>query len=186
MNYHPNDLNSVKLLICYLLYNLEVQISQEELYDIAVNSGIINYFYYNEAIDELLINDTILSTADENGRIVITLSKKGIIYVKDFSSYVQLSFRQRLMRAAMEYKARKLRNAELSIEYEECENGCNLILRLFENSTTLIDMKLFAGSKTEAELIAEKISNDSENFYYNFINFIFNKSSSLENTNTEI
>ena len=70
MDYQPNDLNSVKILICYLLHHLEEKTESEELYEIAVDSGIINYFYYNEAIDELLVNDTIYSDVDENGNIM--------------------------------------------------------------------------------------------------------------------
>ena len=122
MNYQPNDVNSVKLLICYLLYHLEMQITPEGLYDIAVDSGTINYFHYNEALDEILINDTILSKIDENGKVVLSLSEKGITYVKDFSTYVQRSFRDRLMHSAIQYKAQQLKNASLYTDYEELEN----------------------------------------------------------------
>ena len=54
--YKPDDVNSVKILLCCLLHNLDSVINADELYDIAVDSGIINYFYYNEAIEELLKN----------------------------------------------------------------------------------------------------------------------------------
>ena len=98
-----------------------MQITPEELYDIAVDSGTINYFHYNEAVDELLVNDTILSDIDTNGKVVFSLSQKGITYVKNFSTYVQRSFRDRLMHSAIQYKARKMKNASLSTDYEELE-----------------------------------------------------------------
>ncbi|MBE6842331.1 MAG: DUF4364 family protein [Ruminococcus sp.] len=183
MNYQPNDVNSVKLLICYLLYHLEMQITPEELYDIAVDSGTINYFHYNEALDELLINDTILSKIDENGKVVLSLSEKGITYVKDFSTYVQRSFRDRLMHSAIQYKAQQLKNASLYTDYEELENGCNLICRISDNNKVLVDMKLFTGSRTQAELISEKISTDPSNFYSSFIYFILSQEPPFEENN---
>lgn len=175
MNYQPNDLNSVKLLICYLLYNLETETDSEALYEIAVDSGTINYFYYNEAIDELLINDTILSNADENGHMLFSLSDKGKKYVKNFSTYVQRSFRDRLMYSAMQYKARQLENASLSLDYEDSDGGCSLICSISNNSKTLVDMKLFAASRTQAELIGERISENPSKFYSQFIDFILGK-----------
>lgn len=175
MNYQPNDLNSVKILICYLLYNLEAEIDSEALYDIAVESGTINYFYYNEAIDELIINDTIFSNADDAGHLFFSLSKKGIEFVKDFSSYVQRSFRDRLMYSAMQYKAKLLQNASLSLEYDNTENGCNLICKISDKDKLLIDLKLFTQSQTQAELIGERISSDPSKFYSNFMDFILSK-----------
>lgn len=180
MNYQPDDLNSVKLLICYLLYNLDTQIDAEALYDIAVDSGIINYFYYNEAIDELIVNDTMFSKADENGKLFFSLSKKGKKYVKDFSKYVQLSFRKRLMYSAMQYKSRQLRNANLWLDYQNDEGGCTLICNISDNDKTLIDLKLFTQSQTQAELIGERISEDPADFYSSFIDFIVNKKISYE------
>ena len=175
MEYQPNDLNSVKILICYLLYNLENPIDSEALYDIAVESGTINYFYYNEAVDDLLVNDTILSDASENGRMFFSLSNKGKTFVKDFSKYVQRSFRDRLMYSAMQYKVNQLKNASLSIDYEDCAEGCKLICGISEGNKNLFEFKLLAGNRTQAELLGEQISVDPSAFYSNFIDYILHK-----------
>lgn len=175
MDYQPNDLNSVKILICYLLNNLESEIKSDELYDIAVDSGIINYFYYNEAIDELLFNDTIYSDVDGDGCTCFSLSEKGQLFVKDFSTYVQLSFRNRLMYAAMQYKAKKLQNASLSLDYEENSDGCSVICSISDGSKNLIEMKLLTQNRTQAELIGERISDNPSAFYQDFIEYTIQK-----------
>ena len=175
MDYQPNDLNSVKILICYLLHHLEGKTESEELYEIAVDSGIINYFYYNEAIDELLVNDTIYSDVDDNGNMFFSLSEKGEIYVRDFSSYVQRSFRNRLMYSAIQYKARKLQNASLSLDYEENDEGCRLICSISDDSKCLVELKLLTQNKTQAELIGERISENPSSFYKDVIEYIIQK-----------
>jgi len=178
VEYRPNDLNSVKILICYLLYNLETRIDSEALYEISVDSGIINYFYYNEAIDELLVNDTIFSEPDENGKMCFYLSDKGKKYVKDFSTYVQLSFRNRLMYSAIQYKAKQTKNASLSVDYKESENGCRLICGISDSGKNLIELDLLTQNKAEAELIADRISENPSVFYSDFIKYILNSKTS--------
>lgn len=177
MDYQPSDLNSVKLLICYLLYNLENGIDSEELYEISVDSGILNYFYYNEAIDELLVNDTIYSKAKNNGRFHFTLSEKGVTYVKEFSKYVELSFRKRILNAALQYKAHKTQNVSVHVKYEPDENGCYLLFGIADkkDNKSLVNMKLFTHSQTQAELIAEQITENPSSFYSDFIDFMLKK-----------
>ena len=53
------DIQTVKILICYLLYRINKPIDSEQLYDIAVGTEIINYFFYQDAIDYLIKNDSI-------------------------------------------------------------------------------------------------------------------------------
>lgn len=177
MDYQPSDLNSVKLLICYLLYNLESGIDSEELYEISVDSGILNYFYYNEAIDELLVNDTIYSKAKNNGRFHFTLSEKGVTYVKEFSKYVELSFRKRILNAALQYKAHKTQNVSVAVKYEPDDDGCFLLFSIADkkDKKPLVNMKLFTHSQTQAEIVAEQITEDPSAFYSDFIDFMLKK-----------
>ncbi len=175
VDFQPNDLNSVKILICYLLHNLGEKINSDEMYDIAVEPGIINYFYYNEAIEELLVNDTIYSDVDDAGNTCFSLSEKGEIFVKDFSSYVERSFRNRLMYSAMQYRAKKLQNASLTLDYEDADNGCRLICSISDGSKSLVELKLFTGNRTQAELIGERISDNPSSFYQDIIEYSIQK-----------
>ncbi|MCQ2465852.1 MAG: DUF4364 family protein [Oscillospiraceae bacterium] len=174
-DYQPNDLNSVKILICYLIHNLETGINSDELYDIAVNSGIITHFYYSEAIEDLLVNDTILSDVDAEGNTCFSLSEKGKLFVKDFSSYVERSFRNRIMYAALQYKARKLRNASFSLDYEDSDSGCVLSCSISDGSRNLVEFRLLTQNRTQAELIGERISDNPSSFYQDFIEYSLQK-----------
>lgn len=48
------DVQTVKILICYLLYRINKPVDSEQLYDIAVTTEIINYFFYQDAMDYLI------------------------------------------------------------------------------------------------------------------------------------
>ena len=60
------DVQTVKILICYLLYRINKPVDSEQLYDIAVTTEIINYFFYQDAMDYLIKNNSIHSEQYKN------------------------------------------------------------------------------------------------------------------------
>ena len=55
-----NSLHSVKILLCYLLNKLDMPVSPDDLLQIVMDSEIINYFYYNDAVCALLDNGALV------------------------------------------------------------------------------------------------------------------------------
>lgn len=39
------DVHTLNILLCYLLYKINRPVAIEQLYDIAVGTGVINYFF---------------------------------------------------------------------------------------------------------------------------------------------
>ena len=77
-DYNSAELNSahrVKVLICYLLDRLKQPVTEEQLYEIAVESGVVNYFYYAEALEGLLQNRSLIR-AERNGKPISSLPKR--------------------------------------------------------------------------------------------------------------
>lgn len=72
------DVQTVKILICYLLYRINKPVDSEQLYDIAVTTEIINYFFYQDAMDYLIKNNSIHSEDGKNNTKIYTLTEKGI------------------------------------------------------------------------------------------------------------
>ena len=100
INYELNDLHSVKVLICHLLNSIHKEVSLEELYEIAVGSEIINYFYYNEAIEDLLKTGAI-EKKDKNGKEVIAFvieNKNGCIAISSEAANNSFLIRKRSLR----------------------------------------------------------------------------------------
>ncbi len=84
------------------------------------------------------------------------------------------------MYSAMQYKARKMQNASLSLDYEESEEGCRLICSISDSSRELVELKLLTQNRTQAELIGERISDNPASFYKDFIEYIIQKRNSQD------
>ena len=60
------DVPTLNILLCYLLYKIDRPVSPDQLYDIAIGTGVVNYFYYQDSIGYLLKNGHItLEKGDE-------------------------------------------------------------------------------------------------------------------------
>ena len=159
------DIPTLNILLCYLLYKIDRPVSPDQLYDIAIGTGIINYFYYQDSIGYLLKNGLIVLEKDEKGTEKYILQPKGRECAKQLKNYAPKSYRDKLVLAALRYFARIKYEKELKIEYEPVGNGYYVRVRCIDNTFDLMDLRLYAPDMTQAKLIGEKILLNPAGFY---------------------
>lgn len=161
---------SVKILICYLLKKLDRPVTAEQLYEIAVGNEIINYFYYTEAINELIKNQTILTEKTENGEIYI-LAEKGMYGADEFKKYVPKTFREKLLSAALKYFAKLKIESEVKCDIIKSENGYYVKCEILDKDYNLMELKLFAPDEEQAKLVTDRILLNPTDFYGKVIGY---------------
>ena len=159
------DVPTLNILICYLIYKIDRPVGKEHLYDIVINTGVINYFYYQDSIDYLLKNGLIAEGKDDHGLDCYTLLTKGVACARELKKYAPKSYRDKLVLAALRYFARLKFEQEIKIEYIPVENGCYTHIRCLDTKNDLMDLKLFAPDMGQAKLIGEKIMLNPAGFY---------------------
>lgn len=164
------DLQTVKILICYLLYRIHKPIDADHLYDIAVSTEIINYFYYQDAIDYLIKNNSIIQTDGNDNSKTYTLTEKGIDCAKTLRDYVPKSYRDRIVVAALKYFSWLKYKNEVKIEYIKLENGYYVHCRCLDINDDLMDLKLYAPDLCQAELLGKNIMKNPTGFYSRILN----------------
>lgn len=171
-SFETNNTETAKLLLCYVLFKISKPVIAEQLYEITVKSGVINYFYYNDAIASLLENQCIEKSTDENGNEIFTLAQKGVILAKNFKSYIPKSFRDRLVTAAIKYfNDIRIKN-EFTLKSCEIENGFNVEFSCFDGKLKLMDLKMYAPDADQAELIMNKIRINPIGFYSEVLGYV--------------
>ena len=101
-NTEISAVHSVKIAICYLLDEIEKPIRESELYEIVMKSEAVNYFHYNQAIEELLKSGA-LTAYEENGERFFKLEEKGRQSSECYNDYVPYHFRKRLLKSAFKF-----------------------------------------------------------------------------------
>lgn len=168
------DIQTVKILICYLLYRIHKPIDSEQLYDIAVSTEIINYFFYQDAIDYLIKNDSIEVSAGENNSKIFTLTEKGISCAKTLRGYVPKSYRDKIVTAALRYFAKLKYENEVKIEYIKLDKGYYVHCRCLDIKDDLMDLKLYAPDLGQAELLGKNIMKNPTGFYSKILDIALN------------
>lgn len=160
-----NDLHLINILLCYLLYRIKQPITPDALYDIAVSTGIINYFYYQDSLDFLTKNGSLELKPDKKGEPCYTLTPQGELCAMRLKNYVPKIFRDKLVLAALRYTARQKYENEVRITYESMDKGYYVHLRCLDTGDDLLDMKMFAPDMRQAKLLGERIMKNPLGFY---------------------
>ncbi|MCI6559798.1 MAG: DUF4364 family protein [Ruminococcus sp.] len=159
------DVPTLNILLCYLLYKIDREVEIEHLYEIAVSTGLVNYFYYQDSIDYLLKNDCIAIKKNKNDEDCYVLQPKGKDCAKELKKYAPKSYRDKLVLGALRYFARLKYEQEIKIEYIPVENGYYTHVRCLDLKCDLMDLKLYAPDLTQAKLLGERIMLNPAGFY---------------------
>lgn len=170
-----NSVHSVKILLCYILEKLNRPVTEEQLRLISEDSGVINYFYYSDALAELISNGSVLS---DNGSIILT--EKGRLGSEYFNRYIPLVFRKKLLKAAFGFFIRQQNEDMCSCTVSELCEGCNVRFSFSDGGRELINMSFFAPDMEQGELIAERIKENPSGAYQKILGFL------LDNSENEI
>ncbi len=159
------DIPTLNILLCYLLYKIAKPVEPDHLYEIAIGTGVVNYFSYQDSIGYLLENGLIERKGGGDSPEVFVLCRKGTECARQLKKYAPKSYRDKLVLAALRYFARLKAEQEIKIEYIPVENGCYVRVRCLDIDGDLMDMKLFAPDSTQAKIIGERILLNPAGFY---------------------
>ena len=168
-----DDIHTVNILLCYLLYRLKRPIEPDQLYDIAVNKEIINYFTYQESISYLIKNGSV-NEQEIDGRKVYILTDKGTSGAKTLRTFVKKSYRDRIVVAALKYFAKIKYQNEVKIDYIPLERGYYVHCRCIDVKDDLMDLKLYAPDKAQAEKKKKNIMKNPLGFYSKVLELTLN------------
>lgn len=168
-----NSVHSVKILLCYILDRLNCSVTEEQLRIISDDSEIINYFYFSDALEELIANNSV-SVSEKDGMRFFTITEKGRLGSEYFNRSIPLVFRKKLLHTAFSFFAAKEHESMCSCDITETPDGCNVRFILKEKDYDLIDMSFYAPDTEQAKLISEKISANPIEAYKNILGYLLN------------
>ena len=154
--------------ICILLSDLLLRFNgilpEDWLYEIAVPTGHVSYFMYMDAIGALQEQNSIVSCT-EDGVPCFRLTDAGKRSVKQSRLYVPKFFRDRVHLTALRYVARKRALRDLRSSYEQDAHGWNVTLSCMDRGTEMMQLRIHAPSKEQAELFNERILRNPARFF---------------------
>lgn len=171
----PNMMNltdtyAVKILICYFLRQINRPITPLQLTEIATDDGIVNYFVFTEAMNQLLEAKTI-TIEQEDGEEYYVLSELAKLGADDFKRMVPKSFRDKILGSGLRFFAKLKNENDVKVSISEQEKGFTVGIHCTDGPLMLMDLKLYAPDREQAELLADKIMLNPADFYGKVLDF---------------
>lgn len=158
------DTYAIKILVCYFLKQINRPITPEQLIEIATEDGLINYFIFTEAINQLLEAKTLI-LEERDGEQYYVLTEMARIGADDFKTMVPRAFRDKILTSGLKFFARLKNENDVKISYTEQQKGWSVNVLCTEGGLTLMDLKLYAPDREQAEILGEKIMLNPVDFY---------------------
>lgn len=162
-----------KVLILYILNQLDDGIIEDGLYKIITSINDVNYFYFKEVLTDLLDSKLVgIFTKDENTSVIkITTEGKNALFLTI-----------NVLPGILKLKADNIFKDKLSSITEETsviaefipknENDFTIKCKIIENNEIIFEVKTFAGSRDMAKKIVDNWNKNASNIYPKILNIL--------------
>ncbi len=163
------DTNDIRILICYILSNIEEALTQEEISNIIREYGLANYFEIAHAISQL--HELKAIKLDDMDRFTVTDAGREI--AETLSSSLPYTVKKKALKSTN--KALKIKESlkDNIAKIEPCEKGYKVIIVIPDGSLEMLRVEIFASSREEAERAVENFLSNPLALYLNNLNLLF-------------
>lgn len=168
----PGGLRSrseIKILVCYLLKNIDKPVSKEQVNEIMLENGLANYFEVNQAISDLVKNGSIDWNINGEEQLFF-LTDNGKTAAQMLESNLPRAVREKAINTAIRLMTKARRERENEIEVDKLENGgYHVTFRIFDIDDELLTLKIFVADSMQVETVRQNFLNDPVKLYSNII-----------------
>ncbi len=159
------ELAENKLILLYIIINLEAPASNLLITKVILENKIMNYIFLQQYLDELC-DGKFIDKLDIDDKICYKISPSGKQSLDFFLSLIPAGTKARIDDALSEYKKQQKNQTIIIADFEAVnENEYITSLKIAEGNFTYIDLKLTVGSRNDARKICDNWSANSEKLY---------------------
>ena len=144
----------IKILVCYLLDKVKEPMTRAQLCECLQNTGLVNYFDLNTAIDELLESKMICET-EYLGETSLEVTEAGKSNSRILETTLTNTTRERSVKAALKLLARARAERETNVNIEKNETGYTVTFIIESHGDKLMSLSLYAADILQAEQLKD-------------------------------
>jgi len=165
-----HDLSINKLIILYMLREVELPLTNTQLSEFIIDKGYTDYFSFQEFLHQLIDTD-LIRTITTSKSTSYHITSEGITTLEYFESRISDLIRNEIDAYLLDNKYDIKQKLEISSEYiPENDGDCLVHLVAKENKKTLIDLTINVFDKDYAVQICDTWKDQSHVLYKTIIN----------------
>jgi hypothetical protein len=163
----------IKILVCYTLSSVDMPITRNQLCDSLQQTGLVNYFDANTAIDELLESESVFEN-EEAGVKYLEVAPKGRNSARELENTLLPGVREKAVKAAISIAKRARFEKENNAVINKTENGYDVVLEIEDAGVKYFSLTLNVPDILQAEQLRDGFLNDPGNIYSTVIDSLIN------------
>ena len=145
--------DDIKLLICYILSNVERSLSRSDILSALLQNNLANYFEINNAFSDLIENENIVE--DPQNPNLYTVTESGQVISAQLHSSLPISIRDKALKAALNLLSKVKRETENNALICKVDSGYNLKCNISGGNIDLLSFSLYVPDKLQADFVKE-------------------------------
>lgn len=159
------SLTLYKLMILYMLYNLDFPLTNSQLSEFFVNHGYTSYFHLQQAVNELVETNFIHGEQIRN-TTNYHLTETGKEALSMFDSKIPDPIKDDILEYFKENKYELRKEVDITADYYPLKKGEYMVKALIkERGTVLMELSLNVVSKEQAIVVCDKWAQKSDAVY---------------------
>lgn len=149
----------IKMLLCYILSNMDGPMSFAQLYEALSEHSLVNYFELVRVLDNLCELGHLETAAAPDGSDRYAVTELGRRAGDEFERTLPFTVREKALEASRRVVERQRRLTEVRIAETPCGGGFQLELGIPDRDGELVALRVFAPTRQECELIKKRFLN---------------------------
>lgn len=160
-----------KVLILYILNQIDTDIKEDDLFKILTSINNINYFYFKQVLTDLIDSNLVgIHTKEEpviritsEGKNAYTLTKEvlpGLLKLRADNIF------------SKEFASIEEEASVIAEYYPKNENNYNIKCKIVENNETIFEVNTIAGSRERAKRIVDNWNANAISIYPEILNLL--------------
>lgn len=158
----------IRVLLCYILKNVQGEVSRTAFGEILRSSELVNFFEINPALDRLYESGLVNRTEKEDDDY-FSITEEGISVAEKLQTEIPITAREKALSVAFSVVTRERLKGSVSYSIEKAENGCYVILSVRDGKELMMETKLFSADAMQARLVGENFMKNPEKLYEGII-----------------
>lgn len=169
-----HEIPDVKALILYLLKEARCVLKESQLTDIMMADGLVEYFDYAQAVEQLLMSGMIdIASLEDTSSYRIT--KQGLAVVAEYEQRLPHNVKSKTLEALQANLRQKQEDDQIFAEIEPSASGFAVTCTIREGGETMLSYRVLVPGQKDAYYVAERFRENPAGYYQKIMEVVLDE-----------
>jgi len=169
-----HEMHDVKALVLYLLKEANCVIKDSQLIDVIMTDGLVEYFDYAQATEQLLM-DGLMDIASLEEMSSYRITNAGLEVVEEYEQRLPHNVKSKTLAALQANLRKKQEDEQTFAEIEPSESGYLVTCTVREGGETMLSYQVLVPDRKDAYYVAQRFRENPAGYYQRIMELVLDE-----------